>query len=490
MKTSHWFLLLFFALLFILNIFVGISLVDWSNIVSIAQFLIMEFVNIGVAYSLTELVLSLLLKKKDLPKLQELAYSPSVALLYTTFNDAMPEMLSTLREQTYENCAVFILDDSTDEHKKKILDDSGYAIIRRERRTGYKAGALNNWLFKYGDEYEYFVVLDSDSMLPRSFVEEMLKYAEHPENERCAIFQSKTAIWNANRKFTKAAAIAMPVWMHKMERLANECDMVLPWGHNNLFRTKILKEVEGFETDFVSEDFATDLKLISNGYECRLVDVVSFEGTPETVESLTKRTIRWASGALQMLRKGGDFLKGIPFLTGLYLFWTAYFYLVWVAYIPGMLLAIWGHQTSYGDVLSLLDGKYLLSPIGLFQLVLISFYVVYFVFLNLPIALKLGITKDFMKNIPLNAAISFYLMFPLVRAQLEVAFGKKPSFEVTKKEHVKTSLGEILKKMSLPIFFAVLLLAGAIRNPVALVFNWFWFLLYLSSPLVIYSAQK
>lgn len=490
MKTKYWFLSLFFALLFILDIFVGIFLVNWSNIISIIQFLIMEFVNIGVAYSLTELVLSLMLKKKDLPKLQSLTHTPQVALLYTTFNDAIPEVLSTLEEQTHENYTVFILDDSTDDCKKKLLDNSGYKIVRREKRTGYKAGALNNWLFQHGDEYDYFVVLDSDSLLPRNFVEEMLKYAEHPENERCAIFQSKTAIWNANRKFTKAAAIAMPIWMHKMERLANECDMILPWGHNNLFRTKILKDVGGFETDFVSEDFATDLKLISNGYECRLVDVVSFEGTPETIESLTKRTIRWASGALQMLSRGGNFVKDIPFSTSLYLFWTAYFYLVWVAYIPGMLLAIWGHQTSYRDVLSLLEGRYFLSPMGLVQLVLISFYVVYFVFLNLPIARKLGLAKDFIKNTPINAATSFYLMIPLVRAQFNVIFGKNPSFEVTQKGHSRVSLRKIVREMSVPILFAILLLAGAIRNPVALLFNWFWFLLYLSSPLVIYLAQK
>lgn len=476
-------------LLLALNIVVGVFLVNWLNPISVLQFLIMEFVNIGIAHSLAELILSLLLKKKDLPKLEKLSSAPSVALLYTTYNDAIPEVLSSLKEQTYKNCTVFVLDDSTDKHKKKVLDDSGYRVVRREHRHGFKAGALNNWLSLFGDKYDYFVVLDSDSKLPRDFVEEMVKYAEHSENERVAIFQSKTEIWNVDCKFTKTSAMTAPIWMYKMERLANDCDIVLPWGHNNLFRTDVLKELGGFEADFVSEDFATDLKIISKGYKCRLVDIVSYEGTPRTIRSFTKRTIRWSSGALQLLLHGRDYTRNIPFSTGLYLFWTAYFYLIWAAYIPGMFLAIWGHQSSLNDVLMFIGGGHLLSSIGLVQLALISFYIAYFLFLNLPIALRLGIVKDFVKNIPLNAATSFYMMVPLVRAELKTAFEKKAAFEVTEKGYLEISLFELLRDMKLNLLFASLLVIGTVRNPLALLFNWFWFLLYLASPWVIYATH-
>lgn len=490
MKTKHLFLSLFFALLFALNIAVGVFLVNWLDPISVMQFFIMEFVNIGVAYSLAELTLSLLLRKKDLPKLRKLAHKPTVALLYTTYNDAMPEVLSTLKEQTYRNCTAFILDDSTDKHKKKLLNDCGYKLVRRGHRAGFKAGALNNWLSLFGNEYDYFVVLDSDSILPKNFVKEMVKYAEHSENRQVAIFQSKTEIWNVDRKLAKTSAMTAPIWMYKMERLANDCDMLLPWGHNNFFRTKALKEVGGFDTDFVSEDFATDLKIIGKGYKCRLVDIVSYEGTPQTIRSFTKRTIRWSSGALQLLRHGRDYTRGIPFSTGLYLFWTAYFYLIWAAYLPAMFLAVWGHQSSLNDILTFLSGEQLLSAVGLIRLALISFYITYFLFLNFPIAFKLRMAKDFVKNIPLNAAMSFYMMLPLVRAQLNIVLGKKPVFEVTEKGYSKVSLFEILKEMRLNLLFASLLIIGAIRNPLALLFNWFWFLLFLASPLIIYGAHE
>lgn len=431
---------------------VGVFLVNWLDLISVMQFVIVIFVNIGIAYSFTELILSLFLKKKDLQKLQVLTRAPSVALLYTTYNDAIPEVLCTLRKQTYLNCTIFVLDDSNDKDKKMFLDNCGYKVVRRDHRTGFKSGALNNWLSLFGDEYDYFVILDSDSILPESFTEEMLKYAEHPENKQVAIFQSKTEIWNTDSKFAGTAAIAASIWMYKMERLANDCDMLLPWGHNNFFRTEVVKNIGGFETNFVSEDFATDLKIISRGYQCRLVDVTSFEGTPQTVQGFTKRTMRWSSGAMQLLRYSPEYMKSIPFSTGLYLFWTAYFYFIWAIYIPGMLLAVWGHNTTLNDVFMFIGTGQILSKIGLIQLVLISFYLTYFLLLNLPIALKLGIAKSFVKSIPLNAATSFYMMIPLVKTQIKTFFGRKPIFEVTEKGFHKVSLLRILSEMKLALF--------------------------------------
>ena len=482
--------MLFFLFVFLLNILAGIFLVNWLDLVNITQFFLLIFINFGLAYSLTELVLSLCLRKLDLPKIPTLVNVPAVALLYLTYNDVMPEVISTLKRQTYSNYKIFILDDSTAKDKKTILDKSGYEVIRRESRTGFKAGALNNWLSLYGDNYDYFVILDSDSLLPKYFVEEMVKYAEHPKNSTVGIFQSKTEIWNPRSKFAVNTVVGVPIWMHKLERLANDCDMLLPWGHNSLFRTGVIKKLGGFETGFVSEDFATDLKIISNGYGCKLVDLVSYEGTPQTIRSFTKRTIRWSSGALQLLRQKPDYIKSIPFSTGLYLFWTAYFYLIWLLYIPGMFISVWGHQSNIDDVIAIFSNSSLFRGTGLVQVTLILLYIVYFLVFNFAIALKTETARNFIKSIPLNAATSFYIMIPLVTAQLKVIFGKKPHFDVTEKSYLKISLFSIFKDMKFNLLFTGLLLLGTITNPAALVFNWFWFLLFIGSPFIIYFSQS
>jgi len=136
--------------------------------------------NIGVAYGLSELILSLRLAKRDPPKLERLECMPKVALLYATYNDVMPEILDALHNQSYSNCDIFVLDDSTDKRCGLIVDACGFPVIRRSSRSGFKAGALNNWLSLYGRVYDCFIILDADSLIGQDFIEEMLRYAEHP----------------------------------------------------------------------------------------------------------------------------------------------------------------------------------------------------------------------------------------------------------------------------------------------------------------------
>lgn len=157
--------------------------------------------------------MSLRLAKRDLPKLERLECMPKVALLYATYNDVMLEILDALHNQSYSNCDIFVLDDSTDKRCRLIVDACGFLVIRRSSRSGFKAGALNNWLSLYGRVYDYY------------------------------------------------------------DRIANECETVLSWGHNNLHRVSHLMEVGGFDTRYVCEDYATAINLINRGYKCRLLDL-------------------------------------------------------------------------------------------------------------------------------------------------------------------------------------------------------------------------
>ena len=48
-------------------------------------------------------------------------------------------------------------------------------MVRRESRAGFKAGNLNNYL-KGRTDYDYFVVLDSDEVIPPSFLRRAYAY--------------------------------------------------------------------------------------------------------------------------------------------------------------------------------------------------------------------------------------------------------------------------------------------------------------------------
>lgn len=185
--------------------------------------------NIGVAYGLAELILVQIVDNNDLPKIDVLKTLPKVALLYTTYNDAMPKILEELKNQFYENYDIFILDDSTDDRFKKIVDSYLLKTIRRSSRKGFKAGALNNWINCFGDGYEYFVILDSDSSIEPDFIYNMVKYGEHPFNYDVAIFQSKINCYNNITKFAKILSITAPLVNYVNNKLANQSGSMLSW---------------------------------------------------------------------------------------------------------------------------------------------------------------------------------------------------------------------------------------------------------------------
>jgi len=497
-KVSKRFLIVFFAIFTLLNIVVGLLWVSWNYPVTILYFVIIEWINIGVSFSLTEFVFTILLKPQYPPQISRLTSSPRVAVLYTTCDDVIPELIARLGQQSYRPCDVFILDDSEDEEIMSLIDETAaqyrYQVIRRTGRKGYKAGNLNNWLFTYGEGYDYFVILDSDSILSPHFVESMLRYAEHQRNAQVALFQSRIWPWNAHSgAIPEAIAALTPLTMFQLDRLTNQCDFLPAWGHNNLCRVQAFLRIGGFDERFLSEDFAAALDLISAGYGCRLVAVDSYEAVPQTVTQYWRRTRRWAQQSLQL-----EFCRAstdeIPLMTKLYTFMNSYQYLSWLFYLPAMVLVIWSYESNLNDVtrfLQLIISPELVSTPIFGPLLLVAFYIMTAFLLRLPLALNLGISPtQYFRHLAILWSLSFSMMFHLLMDTLAFFVGIRPTFTVTGRRPVQLSGRQsFLQIVPLTLFVGVMII-GCIRNPMALTLNLPWLLPLISSPLVYLSLSS
>lgn len=115
-------------------------------------------------------------------------WHPRVKLLYTTYNDFIPYALAECLNQTYDNLQGVILDNSTDEKYIKMIRQFVKAHpdvqwVRNIPNTGAKAGNLNKYLCQQQKEdYDYFVILDSDELLEQKFVEKCLKFFYYSDN--------------------------------------------------------------------------------------------------------------------------------------------------------------------------------------------------------------------------------------------------------------------------------------------------------------------
>jgi cellulose synthase/poly-beta-1,6-N-acetylglucosamine synthase-like glycosyltransferase len=431
------------------------------------------------------MLLSFCLPAGGVPRRRTLQVFPKVAVLYVTCNDACPPALESLSLLRYPELDIFILDDSSDPGSRALLEKYPYTLVRRPSRQGYKAGNLNNWLEKYGADYKYFAVMDSDSILPPDFILNMVKVAEHPQHNNIAFFQSKPLIWNRQNHFTRTMAIMNEVLFFPVRKLANSCELILSWGHNDLVRTKVILANGGYNEKFISEDFATSLDILKMGYGCLFVDLVSFEALPGDFRSFARRVVRWAKSTLQIFLYHPKHQASFFHKYGLLM--NTHSFVSWFFYLPGMLISIWAFQTSLLEIQFLANSGFGWEWHSVITLGLLGFYMLTFIFLKFLLAKKHGVTlAEYFRHLFLNICLSYYLAMPVIWGQCQVLLGQSITFDITSKKQERIGLLQIFLESKIMLLLTGMILLGAIWfNPLGGLFSFLWLLPLLVYPFVL-----
>ncbi len=479
--------LLFAAMDGVLAVFV----IRWDRLPSVILFGVLSMLFFGSSYGLAREILALTLPPVVPASMVHLPRKVRVAILYATMNDVVPECLRAIH-QTYPS-DVYVLDDSSDPAQRAVVDaiarERRYVVVRRGGRRGYKAGAINDWLRAFGDRYDYLVLLDADSYLPQDWVAEALRYAEHPDNARVAIFQGLINIWNLDSEFARILApmarVGQYVWE---ERLGNAVDAVFCYGHNVLVRTAALRPVGGFMEGFVSEDFATAVALADRGWHSRFLPLHSYEAVPENVRGFLKRQKKWTRGAMEFF----GFARRSSLSPGqkVILLETPWSHVTTLLLPLGMFLTIYGYSSTPGAALGFLHAL-LADPLGtLWAVPILRFVLVLSVLTAIPKAilwLRCGIGASVLwKHRWLTAAVSAIALpyeFLAMVGYLLTGFRTIP---VTPKSEAPLTPGEVLSLARYTLLLAGALLVGIVAlNPLGGLFNATWIIPMLLSPAVV-----
>lgn len=425
--------LITFGIIYVLQTaFVGKFLIDWRYPSSFIFFFGFELIFIGIAYNLTESLFVLFAKPSHIPAAASIPEDPpSVAVLMTTCDDAVPSRWPLLSQQ-YPNYDVFILDDSKLPQQQKLVDASGFKVVRRANRQGYKAGNLNHWLGQYAEKYKYLVILDSDSALPENFIEQMVGYAEHPRNRNIAIFQSYIMPFEAPTLFAKTLGSMAAMRFYIFSRFANRTGLVLSWGHNQLLRTEALLKIGGFFEEITPEDTVLSLKLSQIGYTTRLVDVISYDTDPTDIFKFTRRNVRWAGQTAEV------FLfpwRTADFRLKLLLCYHLYNYTIQNLYIFLLLLTAWLFNSKgiTPQVLLQYFGGHL-EHVWSWVFVLAEMTLVWSIqfILSIVISKRAGISlKVFFKHVLLATALHSFTGLPTNISVAKAFFGERMEFTPT-----------------------------------------------------------
>ncbi len=208
-----------------------------------------------------------------------------------------------------EKLEILILDDSTDETSEiinreiELRKSSGIDIkvIRREKRIGYRAGALKNALeYTHG---KYLAVIDADFILPKDFLECTVSAME--TDPKIGIVQARWDHLNRNYSpFTEAFSLGIDAY-HIIEQSARSALGILNFnGSAGLLRVDAIREVGGWSWDILSEDIDISYRLQNNGWKAIYLRDLLVQGEiPPNMATFRIQQGRWARGNVQCARK-------------------------------------------------------------------------------------------------------------------------------------------------------------------------------------------
>lgn len=226
-----------------------------------------------------------------------------VVMVYCTYNDFNAESLAACMHQDYPKHKVVILDDSSDEAYKQQVDEFAalhqLKVVRRADRQGFKAGNLNNYL--QGADYDFFVILDSDEIIPPNFITRCLDYFAYYPN--AGIVQANHVATRNRNKFMRLFALGVDSHWPTYQAMKHYFGFLSLLGHGAMVRRECYFAAKGFP-QLVAEDLCLSIEARTRGYYTAFAhDIVCEEEYPISYLAFKKRHSKWTQGNMEFIKK-------------------------------------------------------------------------------------------------------------------------------------------------------------------------------------------
>ncbi|GBD24383.1 Cellulose synthase 1 [bacterium HR29] len=239
----------------------------------------------------------------------------SVDVFIPTYN----EPLSVLRPTIAAAVAMeyphrtYVLDDGRREEVRALCEELGAEYLTRPTNTHAKAGNINEALKKTSGEFIAF--FDADHAPFPHFLVRLLGYFRDP---KVALVQAPQVYYNLDS------------FQHERARSSREhspwheqsvfYDAILPgkdrwnavfWcGSTAIIRRRALEKIGGVDTRTVTEDMHTTMSIHARGWKSVYHNEELAVGiAPDDLEAFLVQRLRWAQGAVQILRSDNPLLR-------------------------------------------------------------------------------------------------------------------------------------------------------------------------------------
>lgn len=224
--------------------------------------------------------------------------------------------IESLINQTRPADRIVVVSDNSTDQTVSIAQGYPVTVMETHGNTHRKAGAMNQAWQQFGNDYDYIITMDADTILHPNFFERCINAMEENENlagaSACPMLKPLGSdaslwgkmIWRLARLDFGGYMRILCAWDFKPEVLS---------GYGTIFRNSALKRVavergdgNPWAIESIVEDYRISMDLRRLGYDIAIVPkALAFTDTPLTIRELWTQRIRWAGGTWEELGRAG-----------------------------------------------------------------------------------------------------------------------------------------------------------------------------------------
>jgi cellulose synthase/poly-beta-1,6-N-acetylglucosamine synthase-like glycosyltransferase len=245
---------------------------------------------------------------------------PLVDVLICTYNEDRAILERTVigaMAMSYPNFRVWVLDDGRRAWLSDLCAQKGCNYLTRPDNSHAKAGNINHasrHLAQLSSPPDFIAVLDADFVPFRNFVSRALCLFKDPA---VGIVQTPQHFFNpdpiqSNLAISEVFPDEQRFFFDIIMPSKDAWELAFCCGTSSIIRFAALREIGGFPTDSVTEDFLLTIRLRERGYKTQYLNEKLTVGlAPEGINEYATQRTRWCLGLIQICRgRSGPFRLG------------------------------------------------------------------------------------------------------------------------------------------------------------------------------------
>jgi cellulose synthase/poly-beta-1,6-N-acetylglucosamine synthase-like glycosyltransferase len=286
---------------------------------------------------------------------------PTVCVQLPMFNEhaVARRLIEAASEMTWpaDRFSVQVLDDSTDEDTRALVDDIcarvrastgvNCYVLRRVDRRGYKAGALEEG--RKETDAEFLAIFDSDFVPPKDFLLRTIPHFYGADREPDGGLALVQAQWGHLNHDESPLTRAQSLWVDdhhtlQMSWRSAKWRFVNFTGTAGVWRASAVEAVGGWRAASLVEDCELSFRHLFAGFRTKFVkEIVAPAELPATYTAYKAQQKRWTQGwvqlqklhlAMLLFRFPCSWLRRIHLVYHMCISWQWRAWAIWIATLP------------------------------------------------------------------------------------------------------------------------------------------------------------